>query len=314
MPDIPGAPPVPLSQLHRASDRLTFVYLEHCVVNREDNAITARDARGTVHIPAATLGALLLGPGTNVSQQAMMLLAESGSTAVWVGEHGVRYYAHGRTLTQNSRLLEWQAALVSDPTSRLRVAREMYAMRFPGEDVSHLSMRQLRGREGVRVRRLYQEHAKRTGVTWTRRSYDPSNFVDSTPINQALSAANASLYGVVHAVVVALGCSPGLGFIHTGHMLSFVFDIADLYKADITIPLAFDVARRESFDIPGDTRRAVRDAMKDGKFLQRCVRDIHKLLAADDEAREYGPDDIDNLVMLWDENGRYVPGGVAYDE
>ena len=305
---------MPLSQLHRASDRLTFVYLEHCVVNREDNAITARDARGTVHIPAATLGALLLGPGTNVSQQAMMLLAESGSTAVWVGEHGVRYYAHGRTLTQNSRLLERQAALVSDPTSRLRVAREMYAMRFPGEDVSHLSMRQLRGREGVRVRRLYQEHAKRTGVTWTRRSYDPSNFVDSTPINQALSAANASLYGVVHAVVVALGCSPGLGFIHTGHMLSFVFDIADLYKADITIPLAFDVARRDSFDIPGDTRRAVRDAMKDGKFLQRCVRDIHKLLAADDEAREYGPDDIDNLVMLWDENGRYVPGGVAYDE
>lgn len=314
MPDIPGAPPVPLSQLHRASNRLTFVYLEHCVVHREDNAITARDKRGTVYIPAATLGALLLGPGTNVSQQAMVLLAESGSTVVWVGEHGVRYYAHGRTLTQSSRLLERQAALVSDPTTRLKVAREMYAMRFPGEDVSHLSMQQLRGREGARVRRLYQEHARRTGVKWTRRSYDPSNFDDSTPINQALSAANASLYGVVHAVVVALGCAPGLGFIHTGHVLSFVFDVADLYKATITIPVAFDVAQRDSIDIAGDTRRAVRDVMKDGKFLERCVRDIHKLLTPDEEVREYGPEDIDNLVMLWDENGRHVPGGVAYDE
>src|ERR1700754_1839339 len=121
MADIPGAKPVPLSQLTRAQDRLTFVYLEHCIVHRDANAITAQDARGTVHIPAATLGALLLGPGTTVSQHAMVLLAESGSTAVWVGEHGVRYYAHGRTLTQSARLLERQAALVSNQSSRLRV-------------------------------------------------------------------------------------------------------------------------------------------------------------------------------------------------
>jgi CRISP-associated protein Cas1 len=172
MADIPGAKPVPISQLTRAQDRLSFVYLEHCVVHRDANAITAQDTRGTVHLPAATLGALLLGPGTNVSQQAMVLLAESGSTAVWVGEHGVRYYAHGRTLTQSSRLLERQAALVSSQTSRLRVARHMYAMRFPGEDTSGLTMQQLRGREGARVRKMYRLHAARTGVEWERREYD----------------------------------------------------------------------------------------------------------------------------------------------
>jgi CRISPR-associated protein Cas1 len=99
---------VPLGQLVRAQDRLTFIYLEHCVVHRDANAITARDARGTVHIPAAALGAVLLGPGTTVSQQAIALLAESGSTAVWVGEQGVRYYAHGRSLARSSRLLETQ--------------------------------------------------------------------------------------------------------------------------------------------------------------------------------------------------------------
>jgi CRISP-associated protein Cas1 len=314
MREIPGAKPVPLGQLTRASDRLTFVYLEHCVVHRDANAITARDARGTVHIPAATLGALLLGPGTTVSQQAMVLLAESGSTAVWVGEHGVRYYAHGRTLTQSSRLLERQAELVSHRNSRLAVARKMYAIRFPGEEVGGLTMQQLRGREGTRVRRLYRAHADRTGVEWDRRDYNPTDFDSGTPVNQALSAANTSLYGVVHAVIVALGCAPGLGFVHTGHIRSFVYDIADLYKADITLPIAFDLAARGSSDIASDTRRAVRDTMKDGKFLETCVRDIRTLLAPDDEIEEYGPEALDDVVMLWDYNGRNVAGGTSYDE
>ncbi|MFD7659018.1 type I-E CRISPR-associated endonuclease Cas1e [Actinosynnema sp. NPDC059797] len=320
MPDIPGAKPVPLSQLVRAQDRLSFLYLEHCAVGRDDNAITATDKRGTVHIPATTLGALLLGPGTNVTQQAMVLLAESGSTAVWVGEHGVRYYAHGRTLAASSRLLAIQARLVSDNRSRLRVARQMYAMRFPGEDTDSLTMQQLRGREGARVRRLYREHAKRTGVQWQRRDYDPTDFDSGTPVNRALSAANTSLYGVVHAVIVALGCAPGLGFVHTGHVKSFVYDIADLYKADITIPIAFDVTAREVADIGTETRRAVRDRMRDGAFLDTCVRDIKTLLREDDGLIEYGPEafedpDFDNnVVMLWDDNGRAVAGGTNYDD
>lgn len=316
MADIPGARPVPISQLTRAQDRLTFLYLEHCIVHRDANAITARDSRGTVHIPAATLGALLLGPGTNVSQQAMVLLAESGSTAVWVGEQGVRYYAHGRSLARSSRLLEAQAALVSNRKSRLRIAREMYAMRFPGEDTSGLTMQQLRGREGARVRRIYREQAKRTGIDWDRRDYNPLDFAGGTPINQALSAANTSLYGVVHAVIVALGCAPGLGFVHTGHVKSFVYDIADLYKAEISIPIAFDIAAREVADIGAETRRAVRDHMKGGAFLETCVRDIKALLSEDDGMVDYGPEAFEqaDVVMLWDDNGRTVAAGTSYDD
>ncbi|PXY18435.1 type I-E CRISPR-associated endonuclease Cas1e [Prauserella flavalba] len=318
MSDIPGARPVPVSHLTRAQDRLTFLYLEHCVVNRDANAITAQDTRGTVHIPAATLGALLLGPGTTISQQAMVLLAESGSTAVWVGEHGVRYYAHGRTLTHSSRLLERQAALVSNQTSRLRVARRMYAMRFPDEDTSRLTMQQLRGREGARVRGIYRAHSSRTGVPWEGRDYNTADFDDGTPVNQALSAANTSLYGVVHAVIVALGLAPGLGFIHTGHIRSFVYDVADLYKTEITIPIAFDIAARDAGDIGAVTRREVRDRMKDGAFLETCVRDIKTLLADPDEAEavEYGPEAFENpdVVMLWDTNGRTVAAGTSYGD
>jgi CRISPR-associated protein Cas1 len=317
MPDLPGARPVPISHLTRAQDRLTFVYLEYCTIHRDANAITAEDARGIVHIPAATLGALLLGPGTTVTQQAMLLLAESGSTAVWVGERGVRYYAHGRGLTQSSRLLESQAALVSQRNTRLRVAREMYAMRFPGEDTRALTMQQLRGREGARVRRVYRAQAQRTGVEWERRDYNPQEFTDSSPINQALSAAHTSLYGVVHAVIVALGCSPGLGFVHTGHARSFVYDIADLYKANITIPIAFDIAASDVLDVGSATRRAVREYMRDGAFLETCVRDIKTLLRTSDSPDEEEPADLltdADVVMLWDDNGRTVPAGVSYGD
>lgn len=311
MKPIPGMPPPELGQLMRAQDRLSFIYLERCTVHRDGNAVTATDDRGIVHIPSATLGALLLGPGTRVTHQAMMLLAESGSTAVWVGERGVRYYAHGRSLARSSRLLEAQAVAMTNQSSRLRVARAMYGLRFPEEDVSRLSMQQLRGREGARVRRVYREAARRYGVEWRRRDYRPEDFSSSDPINQALSAATTCLYGITHAVIVALGCSPGLGFIHTGHDRSFVFDIADLYKAEVAIPVAFAVTAREPGDIGGETRRAVRDAVHDGKILTRCAHDIRSLLLPDE------PDDSTedwDVVELWDTGGQRVAGGTSYDD
>jgi CRISPR-associated protein Cas1 len=314
MKDVPGARPPELGELTRAQDRLSFIYLERCKVHRESNAITATDHRGTVHIPAASLSTLMLGPGTDVSHEAMKLLGECGTTAVWVGEQGVRYYAHGRALAKSSRLLEAQANLVTNQKARLSVARAMYEMRFPGEDVDGLTMQQLRGREGARVKRLYKAHSERTGVEWTRRDFDLADFAGGTVVNQALSAANTSLYGVVHAVIVALGCSPGLGFIHTGHERSFVYDIADLYKAEITIPAAFNVAADETLhdDVPSAARHAIRDALRDGKLLVRCVADIRSLLLPEED-----PNDdamwASNVVSLWDGDNRSVAGGQNYE-
>lgn len=286
-------------------------------MNRDANAITALDQRGTVHIPAVTLGALLLGPGTTVTQQAMVLLAESGSTAVWVGEHGVRYYAHGRTLARSTRLLLAQAKLVTNRSSRLRVARRMYAIRFAGEDTDGLTMQQLRGREGSRVRRIYREHADRTGVQWTRRNYDPDDFTGGSPVNQALSAANTSLYRVVHAVIVELGCSPGLGFVHTGHVRSFVYDIADLYKADVTIPVAFEIARDDPPQLERATRHACRDRFRQTKLLQRIVPDIQKALnVKEDLSADFAPD-IDPALPtdLWTpDSERQAAAAVGDDE
>jgi len=308
----PGPPPARVHELARVQDRTTFLYLEHAVVHRDGNALTARDERGTVHIPAASLAALLLGPGTSVSHQAMVLMAECASTVVWVGERGVRYYAHGRTLARGTRLLEAQARKVSHRGERLAVARAMYAMRFPDEDVAALTMQQLRGREGARVRRTYREHAERTGVRWIRRDYRPDDFDASDPINQALSAAHSALYGLVHAVVVALGCSPGLGFVHTGHDRSFVYDIADLYKAETSIPVAFDVVADQAIDIGSATRRAMRDTMFGQRVIERCVSDVRALLDSDDVADDDGLGA--DVVALWDGDRGVVVGGHNYED
>lgn len=53
-----------LHALPTISDRMTFIYLEHCKVSRENGAVTATDLDGTVYIPAAAITVLLLGPGT----------------------------------------------------------------------------------------------------------------------------------------------------------------------------------------------------------------------------------------------------------
>ena len=275
---LPGADKPSLAALPRIADRMSFVYLEHCLINRQDSAITATDQEGTVHIPAASISALMLGPGTSISHRAMELIGNAGASVVWVGEKGVRCYAHGRPLTHSASLLINQASLVSNTRSRVAVARQMYALRFPGEDVSRMSMQQLRGREGARVREAYRQASKESGVPWSKRTYDPNAFDDADPINQALSAAHACLYGLVHAVIVALGCSPGLGFVHTWHERSFVYDIADLYKAQVTIPVAFAVVAQGTEDLPARTRRAARDAIWEHRILERAARDITDLL------------------------------------
>lgn len=308
MKEIPGIQRPELQALPQMRDRITYLYVEHCVINRHDGAITISDMRGIVHVPAASISVLLLGPGSNITHRAVELIGDAGMTLIWIGEHGVRYYAHGRPLTHSARLLIQQAALVSNVRSRVAVARQMYQMRFP-EDVSKLTMQQLRGREGSRVRSIYRAYSKETGVPWNGREYDLQDEGKADKVNIALSIANYCLYGVIHAVTVALGCSPGLGFVHTGHERSFIFDIADLYKAEITIPIAFQIAKKDPEDIEGETRRAVRDAMVKARILERATKDIKWLLLGNDA--EQDDFDVDELY-LWDDKVGRVMAHTSY--
>jgi CRISPR-associated protein Cas1 len=259
----------------------------------------------------------MLGPGTDISHRAIELISSVGTSVIWVGEHGVRYYAHAQPITHSSRLLIKQANLVSNVQLRAKVVREMYAMRFPEEDVSDLTIQQLRGKEGTRIKNIYRKYSNETGVPWNGRVYDPEEFESGDAVNQALSSGHSCLYGVCHSVIVALGLSPGLGFVHNGHERAFVYDIADLYKAEITIPLAFDIASKHTVndDIGSITRCATRDKISDGKILERCVKDIHTLLEINDEVSDKTTKKelpATEILNLWDNKYGTVKAHKSY--
>jgi CRISPR-associated protein Cas1 len=298
-----------VAEMPRIADRVTFVYVEHAKINRVDGAITVTESRGIVRVPAAMVGILLLGPGTDISHRAMELLGDSGTSVAWVGEHGVRQYAHGRSLAHTSRFLEMQAKLVSNTHTRLQVARKMYQLRFPEEDVSSFTMQQLRAKEGARVRRMYRKMAQEYGVKWDGRTYDPDNYEGGDPVNQALSAANVALYGLAYSAISAMGMSAGLGFVHTGHDLSFVYDVADLYKAGLTVPIAFQIASeyKTGENVGRISRQKVRDAFVDGKIFARIVQDIQMLIGVkESELLEA------ETLNLWDEKEKNIKYGINY--
>lgn len=299
-----------LPKLPKMEDRMTFLYLEHCILSCEDSAITAKSAKETTYVPAGAISVLLLGPGTDITHKAMELIGDSGIGVCWVGEKGVRYYAGGRPLTTSSRLLIRQAELVSNQRLHLDVVRKMYVMRFPGEDVSKLTLQQLRGREGSRIRKVYREQSVQWHIAWNGRDYDPDHLENGDPINRALSSANVCLYGLAQSVICALGASPALGFVHIGHERSFVYDIADLYKTETTIPASFEMASKlgDSPELSGAVRRRVRDIMTEHHILERMVKDIKDLLLTDMDPDE----DIQDTLCLWDGKAGTVPYGVSY--
>ncbi|MFF4583729.1 type I-E CRISPR-associated endonuclease Cas1e [Streptomyces sp. NPDC001389] len=296
--------------LTRVAERISFIYLERCTIHRDANAITAEDADGTTHIPSATIGTLLLGPGTRITHQAMSVLADSGAAVAWVGEQGVRYYAGGRALNRSSALVEAQATRWANRRTRLDTARAMYQLRFPDEDPAGLNRQELLGHEGRRLRECYREQAERTGVPWRGRHYVPGDFTAGDAPNQAVTAAAQCMYGVAHAVVAALGCATGLGFVHSGHELSFVLDVADLYKTEIGIPVAFDVAAEGDQDIGSRTRRALRDRINKTRLLDRCVDDIKMLLLPSGTAP--AAPEGDDVVTLQTDRGLALPAGRNY--
>lgn len=300
--------PITRQALAQMGDRISFLYVERATVNRDGNALTITDQRGVAHVPATQLAVLLLGPGTRITYAAMALLGDAGSSTVWVGERGVRYYASGRPPAKSSRMAQLQAEIVSHQRKRLDCAKRMYDLRFPGEDLTGLSMAKLRGREGARMKKVYAAEAARTGVYWDRRSYDPNDFDSSTPINQALTAASAALYGIAHAVISGMGFIPALGVIHTGTDRAFVYDIADLYKAEIAIPAAFDAVASAEGQPSITVRRLVRDAVVEKRLMQRMVSDLKFVMSI--------PDDepfSDAELLLWSEL-EVIASGVNWAE
>jgi CRISPR-associated protein Cas1 len=306
---------VDLHALPKVRDSWSFLYVEHCRIEQEEKAIAVHDKRGRTPVPCASLATLFLGPGTSITHAAVRALADNGCLVVWSGEDNVRFYAVGMGETRNAANLLHQARTWADPEVHLQVVRRLYEIRFEEPLPPSATLRQIRGLEGMRVRRAYAVASAATGVPWQGRSYKRGEWHKADHVNRALSQANSYLYGVCHAAIVSAGFSPALGFIHTGKMLSFVYDVADLYKTSVSVPAAFRAASEGPIGLSRRVRLACREAFVESRLLQRIIPDIHIALGM---ART--PEERDALLdqeemrpgNLWDPDVATVPGGINY--
>lgn len=294
-----------LQELPKLRDSVSYIYLEHAVIEQDNASVVAVQKDGRIPIPIAATTCLLLGPGTSITHAAIRTIAENGCLVVWCGENATRFYAAGMGETRNSKNLLLQADCCVHSTKHMTIVRRMYAMRFPDIDTSSMSLQQIRGMEGIRVRRIYEQYSKKTGVKWERRSYKLQSWESTDPINQALSLANAMLYGVCYAAIVSMGFSPGLGFIHTGKQQSFVYDIADLYKTETTIPAAFEAVAKGG-NLYKELRVLCRQYFVSFRLLERIPKDLMDLFKGID-------DNTNDLTAgeLWDKDGM-IAGGKNY--
>lgn len=284
MNDAPYVPlrPIPLKE------RSAIIFLEYGQVDVIDTAFVLVDQNGVrVQIPIGGLACLLLEPGIRISHAAVALAARVGCLLVWVGEAGVRLYASGQPGGARADRLLFQAQAALEEPARLKVVRAMFRLRFGEEPPARRSVDQLRGIEGVRVRETYKQLARQYGVPWRGRRYDPAQWDKADVANRALSAGTACLYGLSEAAILAAGYAPAIGFLHRGKPQSFVYDIADIFKFETVVPVAFAVAalaQNDAAAFKGPIERAVRircrDAFRATGLLERIIPTIGELLAA----------------------------------
>lgn len=274
-PILPPLKPLPIK------DRLSILFVERGHLDVLDGAFVMVDKTGVrQHIPVGSVVCLMLEPGTRVSHAAVSLAARVGCLLSWVGEGGVRLYSAGQPGGARADRLLYQARLALDDTARLKVVRKMYELRFQEKPPEKRSIQQLRGIEGARVRKMYELLAKQYKVKWNARNYDHTAWGSGDVPNRCLSAATACLYGICEAGILAAGYAPAVGFIHTGKPQSFVYDVADIFKFETVVPVAFQIASRKPANPERDVRLACRDAFRQSKILKRIIPTIEQVLAA----------------------------------
>jgi CRISPR-associated protein Cas1 len=274
-PILPPLKPIPIK------DRLSVLFLERGLLDVLDGAFVVVDKNGVrTHIPVGGVACLMLEPGTRVSHAAVTLASRVGCLLVWIGEAGVRLYASGQPGGARADRLLYQAKLALDDAARLKVVRKMYELRFGEKPPERRSVEQLRGIEGVRVRKMYDLLAGQYKVDWKKRNYDHSEWGSGDVPNRCLSSATACLYGICEAAILAAGYAPAVGFIHTGKPQSFVYDVADIFKFETVVPVAFKIAARNPHNPEREVRIACRDAFRQSHLLKRIIPTIEQILAA----------------------------------
>lgn len=276
------------------ADRAGCLYLARGALTARDGTLafvqretTPADALspGDYAIPLQSVSMILLGPGSTVSHDALRLLAHARTALAAVGEDGVRLYTAPPMIPDRSGLARLQARIWADDDLRIMTARRMYALRL-GEILPHSDLNVLRGIEGARMKETYALWAQRIGLDWRGRKYDRQNPNAADLPNQALNHGASAVEAAAAIAVTATATIPQLGFIHEDPGQSFVLDIADIYRDQITIPCAFKAAKlvrdRPAENIERVTRRLIGRTLSDEKIIPAMIERIKALIEGRD--------------------------------
>jgi len=227
-------------------DRWTPIYLEHGKIHVEGSGVrwVDKDGNRTV-LPVSSIPCILIGPGTSITHEAIRVCSNSNTILVWVGREGFKFYSTGIVNVERNENIEKQAKFFSSSKKKKEICYKMFQYRF-NEEIGGKTIRELRGEEGARVKKVYFNYKMLYGVNWKGRKYDKDDIFACDNINYALNICNYSLYAYCLSCIIVMGFSPSLGFIHSGHSLSFVFDISDLFKDKTSIKSAFYCVGREN--------------------------------------------------------------------
>lgn len=276
------------------ADRHGLLWLTFGNLTVEDGTLRFRAAgsdwmqAGDYAIPYQGISLLLLGPGTTISHDALRLLARHGTLLAAVGEGGVKFYTAPPMGQGRSDVARAHARLWANEKARVDVARRMYAFRF-GRILPQKDITVLRGIEGARMKESYRLVAGQHGVEWNGRHYDRQNPNAADVPNQALNHAATFVESAADVAVAAVGALPPLGFIHEESSNAFTLDVADLFRVEFTLPLAFAVARRVQ-DRPDlllerEVRKEAARQFHKQQLIARMIDRIKELLHVDDGDR-----------------------------
>lgn len=235
---------VPKELLPQVSTKYPMLYLEHGRIEIDDRSVKFINADGEIiSIPCGMINAILLGNGTSITHDAIKILAEYNCHVFWVGEDGLKFYAHGLNPTNNTKNFQIQMECACNENKSLNIAKKMFAKRFENIDISNKTLAQLKGMEGIRVKEQYKQFANQFNIQWNYRDAHINEFNNQTATNQYLTMFNQYLYAILCSATLSLGFSPHIGFIHKSSPLPFIYDMADLYKKDLCIYSAFELTK-----------------------------------------------------------------------
>lgn len=287
---LPGRLGLAASRIPHA-DRHGLLWLERGKLSAEDGTLRFLAAQsdslaaGDYAIPFQSISMILLGPGTSLTHDVLRLAARHGLLIAAVGEGGVKSYTAPPMGQGRSDVARIHAERWADRKGRIDTARRMYAWRF-GRVLPHREIETLRGIEGARMKEAYRLVAQRFGIEWHGRRYDRDDPQAADLPNQAINHAATFVEAAADIAVASVGALPPLGFIHEESSNAFTLDIADLYRVEMTLPLAFGAvkATREgrSVSLEREIRRRAARAFRNEKLIPRMIGRVKELFNVDD--------------------------------